>query len=114
QRECVIQLAEKYGFLIVEDDIYSRLSFEDKTPPPFKALDASGSVVHIGSFSKLLAPGLRLGYVVAPPPLHSRLASTRRATDLCNPPMLQRALAGFLRQNGLKRHLRRVLPIYRE
>lgn len=114
QRRAVLELAEKHGFLIVEDDVYGRLSFENEPPVPLKALDDGDNVVHVGSFSKLLSPGLRLGYVIAPPSLHRRLASLRRATDLCSPAFLQRTLAGFLRDDGSKRHLRRVLPIYRQ
>jgi DNA-binding transcriptional MocR family regulator len=66
------------------------------------------------SFSKSLMPGLRLAYVIAPPSLHQKLLTLRRAADLCSPAILQFALARFLARGGLKRHLRRVLPIYRE
>jgi DNA-binding transcriptional MocR family regulator len=114
RRQELLALAERHGFLVVEDDIYARLAYDMAAPPPLKALDRSGAVVHISSFSKVLMPGLRIGYVVASPPLHERLLSLRRATDLCNPPLLQRALGKFLHSGGLKRHLRRVLPIYRE
>ncbi len=112
RRQDLLVLAKRYGFLLVEDDIYARLAYTDGTPPPLRALDTDGSVVHLGSFSKVLMPGLRLGYLVAPRPLHERLLSLRRGTDLCSPPLLQRTLAGFLHDGGLKRHLRRVLPIY--
>ncbi|MEX1021182.1 MAG: PLP-dependent aminotransferase family protein [Litorilinea sp.] len=114
QRHALLALAEKHGFLIVEDDIYARLTYAEEIPPALHALDSGDNVVHVGSFSKLLSPGLRLGYVIAPSSLHSRLASLRRAIDLCSPPLLQRALAGYLRSDGPKRHLRRVLPLYRQ
>ncbi|GIV78246.1 MAG: GntR family transcriptional regulator [Litorilinea sp.] len=114
RRAQLLALAEQYGFLLVEDDLYARLSYEGPPPPAVKSLDRSESVIHVGGFSKLLMPGLRLGYVVAPPPIHERLLSLRRAMDLCSPPLLQRALARFLHEDGLKRHLRRVLPLYRQ
>jgi len=114
RRRELIDLAERYGFLLIEDDIYARLAYDQPAPPALKALDNTGVVVHISSFSKTFMPGLRLGYVVAPPPLHQKLLTMRRATDLCSPPILQRTLAGFLANRGLQKHLRRVLPIYGE
>lgn len=112
-RREVRALAEQYGFFVVEDDIYSRLAYDDPSPPAMKAEDRSGVVVYVDSFSKVLIPGLRIGYVVAPPPLHDQLLSLQRAVVLTHPTLLQRALAGFLRDGGLKRHLQRVLPQYR-
>lgn len=114
RRQELLTLAERYGFLLVEDDIYARLAYDQPSSPALKALDQTGTVVHISSFSKTFMPGLRLGYVVAPPPLHQNLLTMRRANDLCSPPLLQRTLAHFLANRGLPKHLRRVLPIYRE
>jgi DNA-binding transcriptional MocR family regulator len=114
QQRRLIDLSERYGFMLVEDDIYSRLAYDGPLPSTLKSLDRSGLVVHVGSFSKLFAPGLRLGYVVAPSPLNAQLLSLRRGADLCSPPLLQRALAGFLDDGGMRRHLRRTLPIYRK
>ncbi len=114
RRKELIALAERYNLLLVEDDIYGRLAYDGAAPVPLKALDRSGTVIYISSFSKLLMPGLRIGFVIAPPPLHQRLVSLRRAADLCGSLFLQRSLAEFLRNGGMRRHLRRVLPIYRE
>ncbi len=123
RRQQLLALAERHGFLIIEDDIYGQLSYDNPDATrredlemrgPIKAHDRSGSVVYLSSFSKSLMPALRIGFVVAPPPLHERLISLRRAGDLCGSTILQRALALYLRNGGLKRHLRRVLPVYRE
>ena len=114
RREAVLALAEQYNCLIVEDDIYGRLAYGETPPPPLKAQDSSHRVIHLGGFSKVLMPGLRVGYAIVPPHLRTHLLQLRRATDLCGPPFVQRALAHFLRDGGLKRHLRRVLPVYRE
>jgi DNA-binding transcriptional MocR family regulator len=114
RRQALLALAIRYGFLIVEDDLYARLAYDEPVPPPIFAEDQSGSVVYATSFSKTLMPGLRLGCVVAPPPLHQKLLSLRRGNDLCGPTLLQHVLARFLQSGGLKKHLRRVLPIYRE
>jgi DNA-binding transcriptional MocR family regulator len=114
RRQALLKLAVQYGFLLVEDDIYARIAYDQPAPPPLFALDESSSVVYMSSFSKTFMPSLRLAYVVAPPPLHQKLLSLRRATDLCSPTLLQHALAKFLATGGLKKHLRRTLPVYRE
>ena len=114
RRRQVLEIAERYGFLIVEDDIYARMSYDGPPPPALKADDAGERVIYVSSFSKTLMPGLRVGYMTAPDPLLRRVIDLRRASDLCGPPLLQRAAAEFVRRDGLKRHLRRVLPVYRE
>ncbi len=114
RRRALLEVAARHRFLILEDDIYARVSLDGPPPPALKAHDDGQVVVHVGSFSKTLMPGLRMGYVTAPASLLRRLIDLRRATDLGGAPLLQRALTEFLRRDGLKRHLRRVLPIYRE
>lgn len=114
RRAQVVDLARRLGFLILEDDIYARMSFEGPPPAALKALDTTGNVIYTSSLSKTLMPGLRVGWVTAPPTLLNRLIDLRRAGDLSGPSLMQRAAAGFLRSGGLKRHLRRVLPVYRE
>lgn len=73
-------LADRHGFVVVEDDAYRRLSFADPPPPPVAA--SSGAVVRLGSFSKVLSPGLRVGWVVAPEPLRTALVRAKQAADL--------------------------------
>lgn len=111
RRRDLLALAEYYNVLLVEDDIYGHLAY-GPPPLPLKAEDESGRVLYLSSFSKMLMPGLRIGYLVAPPRLRERLLVLRRATDLCGPPFVQRALANFLHDGGLKRHLARVLAPY--
>lgn len=113
RRRAILDLADRYGLLIVEDDIYARLAYDNPPPPPLYALDQRENVVYVSSLSKVLMPSLRIGYIVAPSKLQDRLLSIRRATDLCSPTFLQRALAAFLREKGLHRHLKRTIPIYR-
>lgn len=113
RRRGLLDLARQHGFLLVEDDIYARLSYDEEPPPAIKAEDQHGLVVYLTSESKVLMPGLRIGAVVAPPLLHDRLLALRRTTDLCSPGLSQRALALFIQQRGMQRHLKRVLPIYR-
>jgi 2-aminoadipate transaminase len=67
RREAVLELAREHGFLVVEDDVYRDLAFEGEVPPSFYALSGGQGVLRIGSFSKIMAPGLRLGWLIAAP-----------------------------------------------
>jgi DNA-binding transcriptional MocR family regulator len=114
RRRELLTLAKTHGFLIVEDDIYGLLAYDAPAPPALKSLDEHDLVVYLTSFSKAFMPGLRLGCLVAPPFLQERLLSLRLAADLVSPSLLQQTLAAFLQGGGLRRHLRRVLPVYRQ
>jgi DNA-binding transcriptional MocR family regulator len=114
RRAALLDLAERHGLMIVEDDIYGRLSYAGASPPSLKAADRSGRVIYLSSFSKSLMPGLRIGYVVATPDLIGRLVYLRQAQDLCSPPLMQRALAIFIEQGWWHSHIKRMLPRYRE
>ena len=114
RRQAVLQLTRQYNCMILEDDIYGQLAYDGQPMPTFKSQDVHNQVIYVSGFSKVLMPGLRVGYLIMPPRLRTRLQSLRRATDLCSPIFIQRALANFLRRGGLKHHLKRVLPIYRE
>ena len=114
RRSDLLDLAANHGLLLVEDDIYGRIAYDEPAPLPLAANPGNAQVAYVTSYSKTLMPGLRLGCIVPPPRWADRLLSLRRAADLCSPPLMQRTLAEFLRHGGLKRHLRRVLPIYRE
>jgi DNA-binding transcriptional MocR family regulator len=113
-RRQLLTLAKTHGFYVVEDDLYAGLAYDAPAPCALKALDGQDRVVYLSSFSKSLMPGLRLGYLLAPPFLQEKVLSLRLAADLVSPSLTQRALATFLQAGGLRRHLRRVLPIYCE
>jgi DNA-binding transcriptional MocR family regulator len=114
RRAALLELAERYRLPIVEDDIYSAISFDGPPPAALKATDRSGLVLYLSSFAKNLMPGLRLGYAVAAPGLLQRMVTLRQAGDICSPLLTQRALTVFLEQGALHSHLRRVLPRYQE
>jgi len=114
RRQAVLQLTRQHNCMIMEDDIYGQLAYDGNRQPTFKSQDVYNQVIYVSGFSKVLMPGLRVGYLVMPPRLRTRLQSLKRATDLCSPIFVQRALANFLRRGGLKQHLKRVLPVYRD
>ena len=113
RRRDLMALAERFNLPIVEDDIYGQIAFST-TPGTLKSLDRNGLVFYLSSLSKVLMPGLRIGYLVAPSAYRERLTVLRQTADLSGPLLLQRASAHFLHKGRLKAHLRRVLPRYRE
>ncbi len=114
RRARVMELARKHRFAILEDDYDFEYHYEGAPPLPLAAQDPTGQVIHVGSLSKMLAPGLRLGFLVAPSSLVDRLARVRARLDTQGDRVLEWATADLLRDGDLDRHLRRVRKIYRE
>ncbi len=112
-RRRLLDLSARYSTPVVEDDFDSELRFEGGTLPPLKALDERGSVLHIGTFSKGLFPGLRLGFVVAPPPVVAALGRSKLIADYHTSLLLQAAVLEFCREGLYDRHLKRLVAIYR-
>lgn len=109
----LLKRAEKDGFVIVEDDYEFELAFGSPSVPSLKSLDQAGVVIHVGSFSKSLFPGLRLGYLVAPPAF-VEAARAMRATVLRHPPGLaQRTAANFLSLGHYDSQIKRMRNAYR-
>lgn len=107
----LVEWSRRYGVPLIEDDYVSDLHLDAPPPPPLRSLD--GDVVYIGTYSKKLIPALRIGYVVAPQALRSRLEALKSATDLGTSGLMQHALAEFLERGYLRAHLARIVPEYR-
>ena len=107
RRHELLQRAAESGTVVVEDDYDSEFRYQGRPTPALKALDSSGDAVYLGTFSKFLSPGLRLGYLVGPPPLVRELREVRRY--VCRHPSghLQRALALLIDSGEYLRSLRR-------
>lgn len=113
RRRALLERAGTDDFVIVEDDYESELGFLAPPAPALKSLDAEGRVAYIGSFSKSLFPGLRLGFIVAPAPL-IREARALRALVLRHPPgHLQRAVAYYLAQGHYDAQMERIARAFR-
>lgn len=108
----VAQAAAQAGLPLVEDNPYGELWFDAPPPPPLSAAAGEGAV-YLGSFSKVLAPGLRLGYVVAPPLLYPKLLQAKQAADLHTPGFNQRVAYEVIRTGLLDTHLPRVRALYK-
>lgn len=111
RRRALIALGHRYHMPIVEDSPYRTIRFEGDVVPAVKALDREGVVIHLGTFSKLLAPGLRVGWAVGAAELIARMAQLKSDAGTC--PLTQRVILEFVTADRLAEHTRRVQDTYR-
>jgi 2-aminoadipate transaminase len=111
RRRRMAELAARVGFLVLEDGTYEALRYEGDPVPSIQSFDRHGRVLKIGSFSKTVAPALRVGWIGGPADALTALASVR--TDLGVDQWVSRALALFLEQGGYDEHLQRMLSAYK-
>jgi GntR family transcriptional regulator/MocR family aminotransferase len=112
RRRVLLALADEHHVPILEDDYDSELRYEGAVVAPLKCSDGAGQVIYAATLSKILFPGLRVGYVVAAPELLEKLALARWNTDVTTSVPMQAALAILLARGGLERHLRSVRRVY--
>jgi GntR family transcriptional regulator/MocR family aminotransferase len=110
----LLELARVHRFAIIEDDYDHDFHYDGRPVLPLASADPSGVVAYIGTLSKVLAPGLRIGYVAAPVPLIERLAAHRSYIDTQGDPVLEYAIAELLEEGAIQRHIRRVRREYRD
>ena len=114
RRKPIAELAAKYGFLVMEDDPYRDLRYTGEHLPTIKSYDKTGHVVYMGSFSKIISPGLRVGYLVAQKDVLRKCTIGKQGTDLHTPNLNQAIVDQFLRRDLLKKHIESIIPAYRE
>jgi DNA-binding transcriptional MocR family regulator len=113
RRRRLVELAEEHDVVILEDTPYRELRYEGERVPTIKSLDTTGRVIHLGSFSKILAPGLRLGWALATPEVLEKLALLKLAADTQNGTLNMRAAAAYLSGYDIEQHIKDMLPTYR-
>ncbi len=109
----LLEWARQSSSWIVEDDYDSEYRFESMPIPSLQGLDTDGRVIYIGTFSKVLRPSLRLGYIVVPPDLVDRFTAVRHAMDIFPPYLFQEVLTDFMRAGHFGRHIRRMRTLYK-
>jgi 2-aminoadipate transaminase len=124
RREELVFLSEKYGIPIIEDDPYGQLRYEGDHLPPLVVLDrvnsrrdngyTLGNVIYLSTFSKTLAPGLRLGWIVAPVDVISKLVQLKQGADLHTSTFNQMVAYEVARDNFLDEHVKLIRNVYRE
>jgi GntR family transcriptional regulator/MocR family aminotransferase len=113
-RIALLELAGRHRIPVIEDDFESDLRFDGEALPPLKALDEAGLVVYLGTFSKGLFPGLRLGWIVAPREIVGHLSRTKMFADYHSSPLLQAAVLEFCRRGYYEEHLAVLTKVYRK
>ena len=108
----LLELSKKWGFYIIEDDYDHEFHYDSRPMPPLASLSHSESVIHVGSLSKVFAPGIRLGYVVASPTIIQSITEDILLIDRQGNNITELALADLMQRGEIKRHIRKMKKIY--
>jgi GntR family transcriptional regulator/MocR family aminotransferase len=114
RRLALLAAAQAAGAWVIEDDYDSEFRFDGPPPAPLHNLDAGGRIIYIGTLGKALAPALRVGFALLPPPLAAQAAIALRHTGQSPPPLIQATLADFIADGHFAAHLRKLKPVYAE
>ena len=112
ERVMLVDLARKYNFLIVEDSPYREVRYDGEPVPTMYSIDPD-RVIHLGSFSKIFAPGFRLGWALAHPDILDKIYVCKQSLDLCPPIFDQYVAAEFLRSGRLDANLQKTIALYK-
>jgi GntR family transcriptional regulator/MocR family aminotransferase len=114
RRRQLMVLADRYNVPILEDDFVGDLRYEGRAQPSLKALDPGGQVIYVSTFSKMLMPGLRVGFLVADGPVYDSLFGLKRLSDLATSTLIQRALEAYVTVGRYQAYLRRSCQAFRK
>ena len=114
RRKELLKVAQRYGVPILEDDAYGELRYSGEAVPALKELDEAEQVIYLGSFSKVLSPGLRVSALLAPDAVMEKLVFAKQAADLHTDNLAQRIAHGFLVRNLLDPHIQVIIESYRK
>jgi 2-aminoadipate transaminase len=113
RRRRLVELARARELLVVEDNPYGLLRFGGEPLPPLYQLDGGDFVIYIGTFSKILSPGIRLGWAVAPPPVMDKVVLGKQAADLCTSTLTQYFVREYFRDGNWSQYVESLAGIYR-
>ncbi len=114
KRKQLLELAKKYDVLIIEDNPYFELRYSGEYIPTIKSMDTEGRVIYVGSYSKILSPGIRLGFVCAPKEIISKLVVGKQVSDVHTNLFFQMLAHDFLDKYDIDEHIEKIRKIYRE
>jgi 2-aminoadipate transaminase len=114
RRRRLVEIARDREVLVVEDNPYGLLRYEGEALPPLYQLDGGDYVLYLGTFSKILSPGIRLGWCVAPPPVMEKIVLGKQATDLCTSTLTQYFVAEYFAEGRWREYVTDLTGIYRE
>ena len=113
RRRRVVDIANEYDLIVIEDDPYSKLRFEGDHIKPIKSFDDEGRVIYLSTFSKILSPGFRLAWMIASEPLIRKLTIGKQALDLCTNTFVQFIANEFIEKGSLDLHIMKIIEMYR-
>ena len=114
RREQILRIAKKYGVLILEDSPYRLVRFSKENIPTLFSLAGGVGVINLGTFSKILAPGFRLGWITAQSEIIKKAVSLKQTMDLCTPLFTQRVAGEYMRSGCFEANLPKIKKIYKE
>jgi 2-aminoadipate transaminase len=114
RRARLVELARLHELLVVEDNPYGLLRYEGEVLPPLYQLDGGDFVIYLGTFSKILSPGIRLGWVVAPPPVLDKIVLGKGAADLCSSTLTQFFVREYFAEGGWRAYVEELTDLYRD
>jgi 2-aminoadipate transaminase len=113
RRHQLVELARAEELLVVEDSPYGLLRYGGEPMPPLYQLDGGDFVIYVGTFSKILSPGIRLGWMVAPPPIMEKVVLGKQAADLCTSTLTQYFVREYFAERRWQRYIDDLVEIYR-
>lgn len=114
RRKHLMKIVKKYKILVFEDDAYSELIYAGKSLPSLKSLDKEDNVIYTSTFSKVLSPGLRLGWVVANKEIIRKMAIAKQGTDLCSNIFVQYIADEYIRSGMIDKQIPKIKKMYRK
>ena len=112
KRKRLLELASKYDVLILEDNPYGDLRFSGENLPTLKSMDTEGRVIYAGSFSKILSPGMRLGYLIAPAQLAEKIEVLKQVNDVHTPMLTQLMCVEFMKKYNIDDYIKKNCELY--
>jgi 2-aminoadipate transaminase len=113
RRRRLVELARQRELLVVEDNPYGLLRFGGEPLPPLYQLDGGDFVIYVGTFSKILSPGIRLGWAVAPPPVMEKMVLGKQASDLCTSTLTQHFVREYFAEGRWREYVESLVDVYR-
>ncbi len=109
----IVEMAKEYELIIIEDNPYGQLRFEGEQLPTLYSLDDNHNVIYLSTFSKIISPGIRLGWMVAPPPLLAKFNLGKQAADLCPSTLAQMIVNQYFKDFRWQDYVEEVIKVYR-
>lgn len=114
RRKEIVDLAHKYDVLIIEDSPYKQIRFEGEDQKSIYAMEGTGHVINLGTFSKIFVPGFRIGWVIGHPDIIDKFVMAKQGADLCTSPFVQKIAAKYIEDGHFEKFLKLTIQIYKE